>query len=162
MNFIMLYKIQELFPPSTASYGLHTKILTCSICYCNFWWLFNILICLPCASWGDLLVSEGVHHYLQGSEFSGRSNGAIDPVITFWQGLCISFKVIVLGLRRYCAHCPGECSPWLTVPWKWKHWWVSLYWDPILSNTLPYYCFISYDSAEGERLIYNYSKKMRV
>ena len=45
--------------------------------------------CLPCNYLGAPLVSEGVCLYWHGSKFFGVSNGDLDAVIPFWQGLCL-------------------------------------------------------------------------
>ena len=56
-----------------------------------FWrWLWNgmrKIDCLPCASWGAPLVSEGVRFSWQEFNFSRGYNGDLDPVIPLWQGL---------------------------------------------------------------------------
>ena len=72
--------------------------------------------CTPQDSLGDPLVSEGVRRSYQGSSIFGGSNGALDPVIPSWQGLCHLIKLIVLGLSCSCAKCPGKCAPWTISP----------------------------------------------
>ena len=107
---------------------------------------------LTFASWGVPLITEVVRHSCRGSKNVGGSNVALYLVIPFWQAIHISFKMIVLRLCCACVWFPGRCSHCITTTWKWRSWWISLSWDPLLSDAIHSCCLFFSDYSEGERL----------
>ena len=104
-----------------------------SISYCGFPIMTSSL---PYSSWWVLIVTDYVRRSWRRYETFGGSKSDLGLVFFFWPGLCLSFKVIVLGLIFGLVLCPGKCAPYLTVPRKWRPSWNSLSQVSLLSNGL--------------------------